>query len=144
MNNFNPYFNTMTMTRSISPFPTAGSSAINSISQANRAGGLFSRLGSTKMTLSGILSGAQKTIGTVNQIVPLYNQVKPMLQNSKILLNVAKGLKGDNKTKSKRFFRNNNLNKNKQNTITVEHQPTQKQYKKEDSKPNEPSKPFFA
>ena len=145
MNNFNPYFNPINMTRSISPFATAGSSTINGISQSTRTGGIFSRLGTSKMTLSGILNGAQKTIGTVNQIVPLYNQVKPMFQNSKILLNVAKGLKGDGNTNSRGLLRNKRTNRHmyKQTTITVDPEPPQKEHKKENPKPNEPSKPFF-
>lgn len=142
MNNYNPFFNTMNMTRSISPFATAGSSAINSISQAARTGGLFSRIGGSKMSLSGILNGAQKTIGTVNQIVPLYNQVKPMVQNSKILLNVAKGLKGDNASRG--LFRNKRRNYNYQNSMNIEDKITKQDIKKEE-KPNGnfPSKPYF-
>jgi len=96
------------------------------------------------MTLSGILTGAQKTIGTVNQIVPLYNQIKPMFQNSKILLNVARGLKGDNNSRS--LFRNKrNRNIYQQNTININPQPIKEEIKKEEkNKENSPSKPFFA
>lgn len=144
MNNYNPFFNPMNMTRSVSPFATAGSSAINSISQATKTGGLFSRLGGSKLTLSGILNGAQKTIGTVNQIVPLYNQVKPMFQNSKILLNVAKGLKGNN-TSSRGSFRNKRRNYHYENPIDIKQEQFKEEIKKEE-KPNSnsPSKPFFA
>ena len=144
MNNYNPFFNTMNMTRSVSPFATAGSSAMNGISQAARTGGLFYRLGGSKLTLSGILNGAQKTIGTVNQIVPLYNQVKPMFQNSKILLNVAKGLKGDN-TSSRGLFRSKRRNYRYENPIDIKQEPIKEEIKKEE-KPNynSPSKPFFA
>ena len=143
MNNYNPFFNTINMTRSVSPFATAGSSAINGISQAARTGGLFSRIGGSKLTLSGILNGAQKTIGTVNQIVPLYNQVKPMFQNSKILLNVARGLKGENNSSRNRF--KNRRNFNYQKPIDVKEEPIKEKIKKEE-KPsgNSPSKPFFA
>ena len=143
MNNYNPFFNTINMTRSASPFATAGSSAINGISQATRTGGLFSRIGGSKLTLSGILNGAQKTIGTVNQIVPLYNQVKPMFQNSKILLNVARGLKGENNSSRNRF--KNRRNFNYQKPIDVKEEPIKEEIKKEE-KPsgNSPSKPFFA
>ena len=94
MNNFNPFFNSINLTRNIAPFASAGATSLNPVNQLAK-GGLFSRIGSSKLTLSSILSGAQKTIGTVNQIVPLYNQVKPMIQNSKILLNITKNLKAD-------------------------------------------------
>ena len=143
MNNYNPFFNTMNMTRNVSPFATAGSSSLNSISQTARTGGLFSRIGGSKLSLSGILNGAQKTIGTVNQIVPLYNQVKPMLQNSKVLLSVAKGLKGDNPS-SRGPFRKKRRNYNYQNPIDIK-QKTVKQEIKKEEKPNgnSPSKPYF-
>ena len=144
MNNYNPLFNTTNMARSISPFPTAGSSVINGITQVSKNRGLFSRIGGSKISLSGILNGAQKTIGTVNQIVPLYNQVKPMFQNSKILLNVAKGLRNNNNSNS-RLFRNNRRNYQQQSTIDIKTDDTQQSIKKEEKLTgSSPSKPFFA
>ena len=132
----------MNMTRSVSPFATAGSSAMNGISQAARTGGLFSRLGGSKLTLSGILNGAQKTIGTVNQIVPLYNQIKPMFQNSKILLNVAKGLNGDN-TSSRGLFRNRRKTYNYNTNINIKQEVVEEINKEDKPTGNIPSKPYF-
>jgi len=141
MNNFSPYFNSINMTRNLSPFATAGSSAITN---ATRSTGLMSKLGGSKMTLSGILNGAQKTIGTVNQIVPIYNQIKPMFQNSKVLLSVAKSLKGNNN--SKYSFRNKR-NRNYQHIhepINIEPSIKAETIKKEEKQiENSPSKPFF-
>lgn len=144
MNNYNPMFNTMNMTRSMSPFATAGSS-INIPASTIARGGLFSKIGGSKITLSGILNGAQKTIGTVNQVVPLYNQVKPLFQNSKVLLNVAKAVKGNNQSRG--LF----APKRRRQTI---YEPIQKEeVKKEEpitineeekqENTNYPSKPFF-
>ena len=141
MNNYNSMFNTMSMIRGPSPFVTAGSNSIGIANNISR-GGLLSKIGSSKLSLSGILNGAQKTIGTVNQIVPLYNQVKPLVQNSKVLLNVAKGLRSTN---SNRLFPNkrkqsqyNNQSENikKENVIDI----NEKQMKANE---NEPSKPYF-
>lgn len=145
MNNFNPYFNSLNMTRSISPFATAGSSAINGISQVARNGGIFSKTVGSKISLSGILNGAQKTIGTVNQIVPLYNQIKPMFQNSKVLLSIVKGLKGNGNTIDRKQFktRRNNQMYN-QDIININTKPKKQETKKEEVKENTPSKPFFA
>ena len=145
MNNFNPYFNSINMTRNISPFATTGSSIMSGATQVAKTGGLFSRIGSSKITLSGILNGAQKTIGTVNQIVPLYNQIKPMFQNSKILLSVAKGLKSDkSNNNSKGLFKNRKRNyyyaPESHQTINTEEAPKKEKKQKE----NQPSKPFFA
>lgn len=127
MNNFNPL-----NTRGISPFSTAGSS-FNSIT----SNGL--RAATNKFTLSGLLNGAQKTIGTVNQIVPLYNQVKPLFQNSKILINVAKSLQTNKPSK-----RNRTSVPKESPPIDVE--PIEKEKiiittKKSDG--SSPSKPFF-
>ena len=131
MRSFNPMFNSLYMTRSTSPFLAAGSS----ISQnAFRNSGLFAK----KVTLSGILNGAQKTIGTVNQIVPLYNQVKPMLENSKVIFKAFKGLKIKEPNIRSRFN-----NKTYINTQTTEHVVSQKQENKINVDNEKPAKPFF-
>ncbi len=36
----------------------------------------------------GLLSGAQKTLNTVNQAIPIYNQAKPIWNNAKTMLKV--------------------------------------------------------
>lgn len=136
MNQFNSFFNTQNMIRGPSPFATAGSSFA---SRASSSGLL--NIGRNKITLSGLLNGAQKTIGTVNQVVPLYNQVKPMFQNSKVILNVFKGLKTNNSP-----TRRQKSQFNKSNTIdvTIKEENTKKEVKKEvPSNGNTPSKPFF-
>ena len=129
MQSFNPLFNSLNMSM---PFPTAGSSiATNTLRNS-----LISRGIGSKITLSGVLNGAQKTIGTVNQIVPLYNQVKPMIENSKTVFNVFKGLKIKEP-----------LTRNKKNTPPQSKQvipPTQEQKEsKTNISQNEPAKPFF-
>ena len=136
MRNFNPFFNSINMTRNAYPFATAGSS----FASRGIANGLFTRTAGSKLTLSSLLNGAQKTIGTVNQIVPLYNQVKPMFQNSKVLLNVAKGLRNSNLKPINRTKTNWNT-ENVSNTIDVKEEPIIKE-KKEESFSNY-SKPFF-
>ncbi len=145
MNNYNPFFNSLNMTRSISPFATTASSFISNATQGARSTGLLSKLSTSKFSLSGILNGAQKTIGTVNQIVPLYNQIKPMVQNSKVLLNVAKSLKStDNSTNSRGLFpkRRNRPMYNQQHSNIVE-QEKETIKKEEKFIENTPSKPFF-
>ena len=143
MNNYNTIFNTMNMTRGISPFATAGSSALNTASSIAR-GGFLSRIGGSKITLSGILSGAQKTIGTVNQIVPLYNQVKPLFQNSKVLLNIAKGIKGES-SNSRRLFSSKRRQQNytQQPIIQETIIETKQQGKSKKHNENSPSQPYF-
>lgn len=140
MNNYNPLFNTMNLTRSFSPFPLAGSSITNALANTTR-NGLFSKIGTSKISLSSILNGAQKTIGTVNQVVPLYNQVKPLFQNSKVLLNVAKSVKGNNQ--SRRFLSpKRRPSVYEQVSKNYEKQEQQIIIKKKENQ-NSPSKPFF-
>jgi hypothetical protein len=95
MRNFTPLLNTINLARNSSPFATAGTSIV---SNSLRSGTALSKLGGSKITLSGLINGAQKTIGTVNQIVPLYNQVKPMFNNAKTALNIFKNVKNINNT----------------------------------------------
>ena len=136
MNNFNinPNYN---LSRNISPFQTVGSSA-SSLASLNR-GSMLSRLTANNFSISSLLNGAQKTIGTVNQIIPLYNQVKPMFQNSKVLLNVVKSLKGKPNNKPpfsiKRDFQRTNTINQENTSITPK-----EEIKKDGTKP---SKPFF-
>lgn len=57
-------------------------------------GPMTSSLGSisSKATLSKVLSGTENVIATVNQVIPLYQQVKPLFSNSKIIKGVASKL----------------------------------------------------
>lgn len=43
-----------------------------------------------KLTLSKVLNGTENLIATVNQVIPIYQQVKPLWDNSKILKNAVK------------------------------------------------------
>lgn len=44
----------------------------------------------SKINLSSFLSNAQKTLGVVNQAIPLYYQVKPVFKNLKALGKIGK------------------------------------------------------
>ena len=137
MRTFNPLFNSMNLTRSMSPFASAGSSFINRVAP-NR---VFTRSLTNKFSLSGILNGAQKTIGTINQIVPLYNQVKPMISNSKTIISAAANFTKTN-LKSKRY--NNNKNNTTIDITPKETQIKEPHHKKHTKKEGHiPSKPFF-
>ncbi len=78
MYSFNPYL-TSSMIGSPIPFSLPGSTA--GIATAAK-----------KFSWSGIFNSIGKTVGTVNQIIPLYQNVKPIITNSKTLLKVMKGL----------------------------------------------------
>ncbi len=44
----------------------------------------------TGLTLPKVISGISKTLNVANQIIPLYMQAKPMIQNAKSAFSVAK------------------------------------------------------
>ena len=53
-------------------------------------------LGSFKrFNFSGFLDGAQKTLGLVNQTIPLIYQVKPIISNAKTMFKIADVIKSD-------------------------------------------------
>ena len=56
--------------------------------------GLSSLLpGKTGFNWAGLLSGTQRTLNVVNQVIPIYNQVTPMFRNAKTMFKVAKEFK---------------------------------------------------
>lgn len=59
----------------------------------------------SKINLSSLLSNAQKTLGVVNQAIPLYYQVKPVFKNLKALGKIGKEFTKINE--------NNNQNSNR-------------------------------
>ena len=63
----------------------------------------------TGLTLPKILTGINKTLTVANQIIPIYVQAKPMIQNMKGAFQVAKEFMNQTKTPSKP--QNNNTQK---------------------------------
>ena len=59
----------------------------------------------SKINLSSFLSNAQKTLGVVNQAIPLYYQVKPVFKNLKALGKIGKEFT--------KISENNNQNSNR-------------------------------
>ena len=60
--------------------------------------GLFSRgLSFTKaLNWGGLLDGTQKTLGVINQAIPIVYQVKPILNNCRTMFKIADEIKGTN------------------------------------------------
>ncbi len=63
----------------------------------------------TGLSLPKILTGINKTLTVANQIIPIYVQAKPMIQNMKGAFQVAKEFMSQTKTPSKP--QNNNTQK---------------------------------
>ena len=60
-----------------------------------------------------ILDGTQKTLGVINQAIPIVYQVKPIINNAKTMLNIAKIVNSptedsNNITSNKETKQNNN------------------------------------
>ena len=49
----------------------------------------------SKVTFSGILNGASKTLGVINQAIPVFYQVKPIFNNAKTK-NIMPSIKSNN------------------------------------------------
>lgn len=78
MNYYMPYFN---MSPSVAPMISRGASR-----------GLFSRLFSG-INWSSILSNTQKTLGIVNQAIPMVKQISPIMKNAKTMFKVMNEFK---------------------------------------------------
>ena len=48
------------------------------------------RLGTSTFSFGKILGGLSKTLGVVNQVIPLYKEAKPIIQNAKTAFNLIK------------------------------------------------------
>ena len=102
-NNFyNPYM--------YSNFMNTANTATN-ISKVGGIGSLFK-----KISLSGFLNGASKTLNVVNQAIPIYYQIKPMINNAKTMFRVMSAVKSkDNYQSNNAISKSNNtrnINKN--------------------------------
>ena len=73
-------------------------------------GNIFS--GIKSLNWGGFLANTQKTLGIVNQAIPVYHQVKPLYNNARTALKVFRAVKDDNKTES------NNKTSNIENNST--------------------------
>lgn len=84
-----------------------------------KSGGLFSRLGGVKgINWQGLLNNTSKTLGLINQAIPVVKQVGPMYNNMKSMLKVASLFKDETDPIPSRNNNNNSNNSNnKQNNI---------------------------
>ncbi len=78
--------------------------AVNALGSATKA---------STFTFSGLLNGASKTLGVINQAIPVFYQVKPIINNAKTMYRVAKEINSnDRKNTSTNNSNNNNSNNN--------------------------------
>lgn len=79
---------------------------------------LFSRgLNLTKgINWSGLLDGTQKTLGVINQAIPIVYQVKPMLANARTMFKIADQIRTPATTNN--VVSNDNLSKEASTDVT--------------------------
>lgn len=90
-----------------SAFPGTMMRGVGSAAGAGRGLGLFSKLGSGFSALrsinwGGFINNTSKTLGVINQTIPLVRQVGPMMNNMKSMLRVASIFKDETDRKPKR------------------------------------------
>ena len=77
----------------------------------------------SKVTFSSLLNGASKTLGVINQAIPVFYQVKPIWRNAKTMFKVVKEINNkDTNNKQENIETNENIT-NKE-TKTSENSPT--------------------
>ncbi len=52
------------------------------------------------LTLTKVISGISKTLNIANQVIPLYKEAKPMINNARTVLSVLKGMGNTNNNKT--------------------------------------------
>ncbi len=120
--NYPPYYvmNSIPVARSVSPLTRLGNlfrggGALGS--SAGSAIGTAASAGRTGITFSGILNGASKTLGVINQAIPVFYQVKPIWNNAKTMFRVMKEVNSD----SKSSYRTDNSEKPLDKDVTITH-----------------------
>lgn len=80
MNYYMPYFNM---------YPNMITPTLNTTTSS----GILSRLLGKNLNLSNILNNTQKTLGIVNQAIPMFKQVSPIVKNAKTMFKVMNEFK---------------------------------------------------
>jgi len=97
---YQPYYQTTNLTR--------GLGNIGSISNINNANNLSSTIAKaglgkgllSKFNFSNFLNGASKTLNVVNQAIPIFYQVRPIINNAKTMFRIMGAVKDDNTPKN--------------------------------------------
>lgn len=76
-----------------------GSTMASSFAKSGLGSGIGKGLLS-KFSFSGFLNGASKTLNVVNQAIPIFYQVKPMINNAKTMFKIMGAVKDDSNTSS--------------------------------------------
>ena len=78
------------------------------------------------ISFSEILNGTQKTLNVINQAIPIFYQIKPLINNTKTIFKIASAINNEKKqdmTKNINIEKKENIKKNRNNNIDY-NQPT--------------------
>lgn len=114
MNYYVPYFNM---------YP---SMVTPTLSNAATSGGLFSRLLGRGLNWSSILSNTQKTLGIVNQAIPMFKQMSPVVKNAKTMFRIMNEFKKEDTSNNitSTIESTNNTTSNHENINSYNNGPT--------------------
>ena len=91
------------------------------LSNVATTGGLFSRLLGRSLNWSSILSNTQKTLGIVNQAIPMFKQMSPVVKNAKTMFKIMNEFKKDDTSNNViNTVENTNVNDNTTTTTNQE------------------------
>lgn len=124
--------NPMMMPRALSPLAKLTKSTIGSnpgiLSGTSGIGASIKNLSWTN-----VLNGASKTLGVINQAIPVVHQIRPIWNNAKTMLRVMKAVNTDNNSTNDINIKNNtsdikNVSTNQDNTISNDNADPSKSY----------------
>ena len=69
------------------------------------------------LTFTKVLSGIAKTLNVANQVIPLYREAKPMINNAKSIISVVREMGKSTNSKEKVVANNSNNNSIKKDTV---------------------------
>lgn len=101
MNYYNPYY-------MMAPIATARPSLFGALSRGIGRGGF---------SLGSIINGTQRTLGLVNQAIPVVKQISPVVKNARTMFRVMNEFK---KTDAPVNTSNNSIDTNNANTVLQE------------------------
>lgn len=73
------------------------------------------------LTLGKVISGISKTLSVANQVIPLYREAKPMINNAKTILSVLRdvGVKTNNSNNTTSNKNANNIKKDTTKDVQI-------------------------
>ena len=138
------------------PYPPTGGMPMNGMMRSNlplsipKGGllkGLFPSLASTsslgtKGMISKVLSGTENVIATVNQVIPIYQQVKPLWESSKSVRSALKKFFPFSKTSKSAAKETKEVIEDPE-IVTPKKETPKAPIKEEEKEQTEPNRPFF-